>query len=102
MNISSLTSNINEALASHGGGPLVTVKANEGDEKSTVFGKLGGRDVRVEFTETAGSPDRGHLVALFDEQSGEQLGRGDSGANFADAIDGYSWNGALTALSELS
>ncbi|RFA13727.1 hypothetical protein B7R21_07795 [Subtercola boreus] len=102
MNTSTLVSHINEALAAHGGGPLVTTSTKDGDDRSTVLGKLGGHDVRVEFEVTSGKPDPGHSVALFDERSGEQVGRGDSGATFVDAITKYSWNGALIDLGQNS
>jgi len=100
MNTASHVKHINESLATHGAGPLITTDSSGDDEKSVVRGTLGGRSVRVEFTEVSGRPDSDHTVAMFDEETGDQLGQGDGGATFADAISSYHWVGALTAIDE--
>jgi hypothetical protein len=100
VNTAANVKHINEALATYGAGPFITTDTTGDDEKSVVTGNLDGRSVRVEFTVGSGSPDPAHAVAMFDAETGDQLGQGDSAATFADAISSYHWNGALTGTDE--
>ena len=103
MNTSSLVNQINESLAALGAGPFRTTASEEGNDKATVRGELGGRTLWIEFVEQ-GSGDHaenGHTVEVFDDETSTSLGKATGDSTFADAISSFKWGALLEALAEL-
>lgn len=89
---------VNHGLAAYDGGPFTTNQTAENYHRTDLRGELERRAVRIEVSVEDAPGQCQYSIQLFDEGTGESLGRGNGGPTLNDAASYYQWNGALLDL----
>lgn len=103
MDVANELARVNEAIGLYDSSALFEqTGVTESASKTTVRGRMKGKPVRLEFEHHRSEPrDYAFEVWLYDDATGESLGRGNGGRSFSDAISIYQWNNAILDLDAL-
>lgn len=92
---------VNHGLGIMNGGLFTTIHSLENSHLTVLRGELDGRAVRIEVSVDDAPGPYQFSIWLFDEETGDTLGRGNGGATLNDAASIYQWNNVLSDLRAL-
>jgi hypothetical protein len=101
MDIKQIVETINRDIGVAGGEPFEANGDSESFHRTVVHGSISGRDVRVQVDVDDNSGPYRYSIWLYDEETGETLGRGNGDASLKEASEIYQWSGAIADLKKL-
>ncbi len=98
MDVDTIVDKLNHQLALYGPHRLEAVTSSGTERKGTIRGDLGGRRVRVEYSTGHRPAAYSCEIWMYDDVTGETVGRGNGDRSMAEAIMIYQWGNALSDL----